>query len=352
MLEIIQGYIDFFSFKKIRVLPRALKGIFDRAVLERPHLRVAEIATTFLCNSKCIMCSCAEFCDFEKEKNRMQVSEYRTLGKHLDELGCISINVTGGEPLMRKDIEEVIVALNPQNKIINLITNGINLTKERVLRLASIGIDSMVVSLESTNSEENDRIRGYKGHFDVVINAMRWAKQAKLKFGISLTLGDFNFDKVYEMSKFAKDNAIFLCIAHCGNIGRWVDNDFFLSEINAKILLSLVKKNKKMKTDFSANLSLKSGCPAIMEKIYITPYADVLPCTFNPIAFGNLREEYLPQIWKRMVDFHKQNIHHKTLCMRAYDKEYIDKFLRPIKNQEQPVRIEKHPFFSSGEKSR
>jgi len=347
MLEIIQGYIDFFSLKKFRVLPRTLGGIFDRAVLKKPHLRVAEIATTFLCNSKCVMCSCSEFCDFEKEKNRLQISEYRTLGKHLDELGCISVNVTGGEPLMRKDIEEVIIALNPKNKIINLITNGINLTKERIKRFASIGVDSMVVSLESIDPEENDKIRGYKGHFAAVMNAMRWAKEAKLKFGISLTLGDFNFEKVYEMAKFAKDNRVFLCIAHCGNIGRWADNDLFLSEDNARILLSLIKRNKKMKIDFSANLSLLSGCPAIMEKIYITPYADILPCTFNPISFGNLREESLPLIWQRMVDFHKKNIHSKTLCMRAYDKEYIAKFLRPIKDMEQPVRIEKHPFFHS-----
>lgn len=348
MLETIHSYKEFFMKKK-KALPNGMLGIFDRAILKRPHLRVAEIAVTFICNSECIMCSCSKFRSYEKERDRMNISEYKTLGRQLDKIGCVSVNITGGEPLIRQDVADIITALNPGNKIINLITNGINLTQERVRNYSSLGIDSIVVSLESINPEENDRIRGYKGHFDAVMNAIEWAKTERLKFGVSLTLGDFNFDKVYELIKFAKGKDIFLCIAHGGSIGNWQENNsIFLSERNAIKILELIKKHKRMKIDFSANLNLSSGCPAMMEKIYITPYADILPCTFIPISFGNLREEPLSAIWKRMTDFHKNNIRRKSLCLRTYDSRFIQDFLNPIKEMPQPISIKRHPNFLKG----
>lgn len=346
MIDVIQAYKDYF-IKKRRALPRAVRGVFNRVILKKPHLRVAEIATTFICNSKCIMCSCTKFCDYEKEKNRMTVFEYKSLGKQLDELGCVSVNVTGGEPLIRKDIADVIVALNPKNKIINLITNGINLTRDKVKIYSLLGVDSIIVSLESTCAQENDKIRGYDGHFQVVMDAIKWAKDEKVKFGISLTLGDFNFQKIQELIQFAKDKSIFLCIAHGGSVGNWSDNSsIYLSEKNANEILSMIKQHKQMKIDFSTNLNLRPGCPAMVEKIYITPYGDILPCTFIPISYGNLREESLASIWKRMIWFHKKNASSKTLCLRSYDRKFIENFLVPIKDRDQPVRIDKHPYFA------
>lgn len=277
----------------------------------------------------------------------MTVSEYESLGKQLDKLGCISVNVTGGEPLIRKDIGEVITALNPRNKIVNLITNGIDLTRDKVRYYSSLGIDSVVVSLESTHPEQNDEIRGYQGHFDAVMNAIQWTKEEKVKMGVSLTLGDFNFEKVYELLQFVKDRSIFLCIAHAGSIGNWADNDsIFLSEKSAKAILDLIKQRKQMKVDFSANLNLRPGCPAMVEKIFITPYGDIQPCAFNPISFGNLREECLSIIWNRMLAFYRDNVHSKTLCLRNYDQRFIETFLKPIKNIDHPVRIDKHPHFN------
>ncbi|MFH1379698.1 MAG: radical SAM protein [bacterium] len=339
----IQEYIHYFLRKK-RAVPRLLRGVFDRVVLGKPHLRVAEIALTFQCNSACVMCSCSKFLDIEKEKHKMKISDYESLGHDLDRLSCVSVNITGGEPLMRTDAGEIITALNPVNKIVNLVTNGINLSRANLKEYKKRGIDSLVVSLESTNPAENDAIRNYPGHFEVVMRTMKWAREEHIPYGISLTLGDYNFDKIYEMIAFAEDNAVFLCIAHGGSIGNWADNrSIFLSHTNAEKILSLIRKHKNMKIDFSANLNLRAGCPAIKEKIYITPYGDVLPCTFNPISFGNVQEESLPDIWKRMIEFYAKNINEQTLCLRTYNKDYIHKFLTPIKDMQQPVLIDAHP---------
>ncbi|MDO8602377.1 MAG: radical SAM protein [Candidatus Omnitrophota bacterium] len=345
MIELVLGYKDFI-FKKPKALLRVFSGIFDRAILKRPHLRVAEIAITFTCNSKCVMCSCFKLCNPEKEKTRMSPDEYASLGRQLDELGCVSVNITGGEPLMRHDVSEIIPALNPDNKIVNLVTNGINLTQEKIREYTLLGIDTIVVSLESVSEEENDKIRGYNGHFKAVMNALEWSKKEKVNFAISLTLGDFNFNKIYEMLRFAENNAIFLCIAHGGSIGRWSGNyNVYLSEPNAFKVLELVKKYKIIKTDFSANLSLLPGCPAILEKIYITPYGEVWPCAFNPISFGNLRQESLRDIWGRMINFYRQNIGSKSLCLRTYDRQFIERFNEPIRSLGQSVPVEKHPAF-------
>ncbi len=344
MRELLRGYAGFFFPHRIAVLPRAAWGVADRALLNRPHLRVAEIAVTFTCNSKCVMCSCFNFCDPEKEKQRLTPAEYASLGRQLDRQGCVSVNLTGGEPLMRPDIGDIITALNPKNKIANLITNGILLTAESLERFKRIGVDSVVVSLESTSAEENDRIRGHAGHFETVMNIIRWARALRMRLGLSLTLGDFNFDKVHELLRFARAHGAFLCIAHGGSIGRWQDNaGVHLSESNARAVLAMARRTGEMKIDFSANLSLCPGCPGIVEKIFITPYGDVLPCTFNPISFGNLREEPLSSIWKKMISFHHDHVHGGTLCMREYDEKYRSEFLDPIRGMKLPVRIENHP---------
>ncbi len=350
MLETIIGYKDFI-LSRPEIIPRVAKGVFDRLVLRKPHLRVVEIATTFRCNSKCVMCSCSKLYDPQKELNPLSVKEYESLGKQLDKLGCVSINVTGGEPLLRKDIKGIIRALNPRNKLVNLITNGINLTYEDMRDYHALGISSVVVSLESTVPQENDKIRGYEGHFQAVVQAIKWAKQEKIKFGISLTVGDFNFNKIYEMLEFADENEVFLCLAHGGSIGNWADNSAVrLSYENAVKILKLIKKHKRMKIDFSANLNLKPGCPGGIEKVFITPYGDVLPCTFNPISFGNFREEAFLDIWLKMRKFFEANIHGRTLCLRAYDADFIGKYLEPIKNMAHPVRIEEHPAVRNQEK--
>jgi MoaA/NifB/PqqE/SkfB family radical SAM enzyme len=292
------------------------------------------------------MCSCAKFLLPEKEKKRLSVSEYASLGRQLDELGCVSVNVTGGEPLMREDVADIITALNSRNKITSLITNGIRLSREKIRFYSSLEIDNIIVSLESAQAEENDRIRGYPGHFAAVMQIIKWAREEKVKLGISLTLGDFNFKKIYELIKFAQENSVFLYIAHGGSVGNWANSQhIFLSERNAQEVLSLIKRHKRMKIDFSANLSLYPGCPAILEKIFITPYGDILPCTFIPISFGNLRQEPLAVIWKRMINFYSNNVRRKTLCLRSYSQDFIQKFLFPIKDMQQPVSISSHPSF-------
>ncbi len=349
MIALPKGYAGFFFPRKMAALPRAMRGVVNRAVLGRPHLRVAEIAVTFACNSRCVMCSCANMFDPGREKERMGVEEYRGLGRSLDKLGCVSVNVTGGEPLMRKDIESIIDALNPRNKIVNLITNGIALTKEMILRLKRIGVDGIVMSLESANPRENDGIRGYEGHFEAVMNALAWTREARVNAGLSLTLGDFNFGKIDELLSLARAQGAFLCIAHGGDVGNWTGNGRIrLSESNARKVLDLVRRRKRVKIDFSANLGLKPGCPAVREKIYVTPYGEVLPCTFIPISFGNVRAMPLEAVWPRMVAFRQKRFNSETLCLRCYDSRFIKEFLDPVASLKPPVPIESHPAFASG----
>ena len=184
----LSGYARFFRHKPW-VLQRAVRGVFTRVVRQRPYLRVAEIAVTFACNSRCVMCSCVNYWDAERERTRLTPAEYGALGRQLDRMGCLSVNVTGGEPTLRRDLDEVITALNPAVKIVNLITNGLRLDPARIRRLAALGVDSIVVSLESTDAAENDRIRGHVGHFQAVMDTIASCRKARVPCGISLTVG-------------------------------------------------------------------------------------------------------------------------------------------------------------------
>jgi len=84
------------------------------------------------------------------------------------------------------------------------------------------------------------------------------------------------------------------------------------------------------------------GCFGGFAQFYMTCYGDVNPCDFNPIAFGNVTEEPLETIWRRMVA-HPEYASHRHSC-RMQSARYRAAYIEPITDEERlPVRIERLP---------
>jgi MoaA/NifB/PqqE/SkfB family radical SAM enzyme len=114
------------------------------------------LEVTRRCNLKC------DFCDYWRQRGpESRLSDYSPIVRKLDPL---HLTITGGEPLLRKDLEQIIAGIRMQPGFIymNLITNGSLLTVERALALWNAGLNQLSVSLDFPD-ERHDRHRGYPG---------------------------------------------------------------------------------------------------------------------------------------------------------------------------------------------
>lgn len=314
-------------------IPRIVNGVIQTNLLHKPRLRVVEIAVDFACNGRCIYCSAAKMYNPQKEINKLSVEEYKKLGKTLDKLGVVGIVITGGEPTLRKDLPQVIRALNPKNKIISVVTNSLLVTEEKLRDLKNAGLNALECSLESTDPKQNDEIRGVKGHYQKVMATIRLAKKIGLNVCLSPCLTHQNIRKFEKFIKFAQKLNAFILLSLAGDVGRWSqEENVVLNENDWKIMEDYREKYSFIRNDFSTNFILKEGCPAGREKLYISAYGDVIPCSFTQISFGNIRTEPLEKIWFRMRNFAPYQKFF-PYCRRTRDREFASLYLDPIKNE-------------------
>lgn len=324
------------------VIPRIIEGVFRVNLLHQPRLRVIELAVDFACNGKCIYCSAVKMFDPKKEKNRLTIEEFRKIGKDLDCFGTIGVVITGGEPFLRPDLPEIVKALNPKNKIISIVTNALVINEKKLKEVFAAGANSIEFSLDSHIEKENDKSRNFKGHFKKVMEGIKMAKKAGLNVCLSPCLTHQNINDFKKLILFAKKLDTFIFLSLAGDCGRWSDKDnIVLDEKDWDLMQSYRRKYPFIRNDFSTNFILKEGCPAGREKLYISAYGDVIPCSFTQISFGNIRSESLEKIWKRMRNFEPYTKYY-PYCRRTRDRDFAKTYLDPLKNEkESPYPINK-----------
>lgn len=297
----IQGFIK--HTKTIHSLPvflRILKGCFKRGVLSQPVLRSVELAVTFACPAKCEFCYAAEY--HTKSTDYLTVDEIKEFWTNCQKLGAIHVNITGGEPLVREDICDIVRALSPHNTIVSMVTNAYLLDENLVMRLKEAGLKAIQISLDSFNPYEHDAIKGLKNSYVRVLEAVYWFKKAELPFiCLSAAVEHGGIEKFKRILKLAEMLDVFLLINLAVDVGRWKNN------VNIKLTkedfqeIDMLKRHPLVREENIYNFSLRDECPIGIEKIYVDAYGNVYPCDRFPEPWGNIRETSIVEIWERMV---------------------------------------------------
>ncbi|MFZ2604047.1 MAG: radical SAM protein [Candidatus Omnitrophota bacterium] len=332
-------------FKKPVLLLRIAYSYFRIFVLRKKIVRKVEIGVTFKCQCSCSKCSSA-FMDVPGRKE-LNVKELRDVAKDILSLGAVHINLTGGEPLIAEDIFEIIKALQPQKVLITINTNGLLLTEDMIDRLDKAGVDIIKISLDSPLEEEHDQSRGYKGCFKQIAKALAYIKKKKRMIGqISTVCIKENLisDKIWKLIEMAKQYDVLLGLTIPAVSGKWIDDEgILLGKKEREILVELIKIPHVIRDVDEAYM--RSHCPAGSEEFYLTRYGDVIPCPLIQISFGNVKEESLKSIWRKMTDFKGFKDKEKPGCLAGENREFIEKYLLPLKNYKPlPLSINKHPL--------
>ena len=301
---------------------------------------------TLSCNLKC------KQCDSWKCKNIKELSteEWKKIIEDLKKwLGYFHLVFTGGEPLLRRDIVELIKFASKLGITTSVNTNGIPISKEMADRLIRSGLDRLNISLDGINAKTHDSLRG-KGVFKKVIsNIEHLSKKRKhLKICIDTILMGKNLDEIIRLVKWEKSKGLYGAFQALTpnsfslelkkyrggyrrgwykknkfwpkdtNKVRRVIDDIILMKKKGYNILNSIKQLELMKEYFKyPNRPLQNlSCITGVDKYYIFPEGSVLLCFFRrPI--GNLAKQSAKDIWlsKKATSLRRQIKKCKKQCI-------------------------------------
>lgn len=268
------------------------------------------IAITGRCMYNCWHCSAKRFIKDKEDKSKeMTTNEIKDIIKSLQDLGVGIIGFTGGEPLLRLDLEEIISSIDNRS-ISYLFTNGYSLNINKAKTLKKAGLFGIGISIDSICKENHDKKRGYNGAYENSISAIKNSKEAGL-YTMAQTVCTKEMLKsgeIYKLGKFLKtlgvDELRILEPIPCGSL-LVKSNEIFSKEDKDKLIDLHIKFNKDKnypKTSVFPYVESKDqfGCGAGVQHSYIDNEGSFLPCDFVTESFGNVLKEDIKDIWDKM----------------------------------------------------
>ena len=169
--------------------------------------------TNYRCNYRCMMCNFPSRYESSRKNGLKEIStsEAKQVLKEFSELGASGIGFTGGEPLLRSDIFELLSYTKELGMITHLNTNGYFLDLEKSKQAIGAGVDSINISLDGAVSTTHDTIRGFQGAFDKAIHAIknilaqREIMNSPVRLKIVTVLNEKNIDEVPGLIQIVKD---------------------------------------------------------------------------------------------------------------------------------------------------
>ncbi len=283
-------------------------GAFDRLVKSQLDARFGKnipdqvtISITEECPNRCIHCALPD----TENKASLPPEVVKDVIDQVTDMGTTLIIFDGGEPMIYPELAEVVGHVDPDKAIATVFTSGTGLTVELAESLKDAGLFAVNVSIDSPHPAEHDRIRGRSGVFDEALSAIKNSLAAGMFVDIYVVLSPMNIHDLKEFYSLAVETGVHeLSFYEIVPTGRWIDHESdVLSDADRETLDSFVKwaTNDGRVRVFSIPHAMKTtGCFAGKRWLHITPQGDVLPCACIPIPYGNIRDESIETIWKRI----------------------------------------------------
>jgi len=263
------------------------------------------VVSTFRCNSKCQMCYIWKNPTEPKEEVSLE-----TLSKLPG--GFDNLNVSGGEPTLRKDLAELADLLHPKARVMEISSNGLH--PERLVPIIKKYPDIKVrFSLEGDELTSN-RIRGEKDGYATKVAGLRMLQEAGgTDLGFAFVIQDENVDQLVQTYELAKSMGFELATSTLHNAWQFYKNDnYFYDRVKVarqvEGLVTALLKSGKVKNWFRAYLNLGLiekilghprliPCTAGTDFAFIDPWSDVWACNVrSDLPMGNLARQSWEEI--------------------------------------------------------
>jgi len=288
-----------------------------------PDLSLIAINLTRRCNLNCAHCYLDATTLKHGSLGELGCDEVCTLLKQVsDQRSGTMVVLTGGEPLLRQDIEEMVRYGSQLDLAMVVGTNGTMLTQKRVAALKQAGLLGAGISVDSLNPQHHDEFRGLSGSWQKTMNGIEQCRQQDLAFQIHFTVTSGNVGELDNVIDFSRD-----CGAKVLNIfflictGRGESITDLSPQAYQQVLENLIKAQslyddiiirprcapqfKRVAYQLNPHSDLNrisgreaDGCIAGLHYCRITPTGGVTPCPYIDKEVGNIRKDSFQSLWQ------------------------------------------------------
>lgn len=269
--------------------------------------------TTNACNMYCDHCYRDAGCKAEEE---LSTAEAKTLLEQIARAGFKIMIFSGGEPLMRPDIVELVAYAASLGLRPVFGTNGTLITLEIAQKLKAAGAMGMGISLDSMDREKHNKFRKFPGAWEGAVQGMRNCRAAGLPFQIHTTVMEWNNHELEDLTDFAvAEGAVahhFFFLVPTGR-AKTIEAESLRAEAYEDTLTRIMKKQQEVEIELkptcapqflriAAQMGLKTrfrrGCLAGTAYCIISPRGKVQPCAYLNMELGDVRQTPFDEIWK------------------------------------------------------
>ena len=269
--------------------------------------------TTNACNMYCDHCYRDAGCKAEEE---LSTAEAKTLLEQIARAGFKIMIFSGGEPLMRPDIVELVAYAASLGLRPVFGTNGTLITLEMAQKLKAAGAMGMGISLDSMDREKHNAFRKFPGAWEGAVQGMRNCRAAGLPFQIHTTVMEWNNHELEALTDFAvAEGAVahhFFFLVPTGR-AKTIEAESLRAEAYEDTLTRIMKKQQEVEIELkptcapqflriAAQMGLKTrfrrGCLAGTAYCIISPRGKVQPCAYLNMELGDVRQTPFDEIWK------------------------------------------------------
>ncbi|MBE6106178.1 putative heme d1 biosynthesis radical SAM protein NirJ2 [Anaerovibrio lipolyticus] len=268
---------------------------------------------TNACNMFCDHCYREAGCKAEEE---LSTEEAKTLLEQIARAGFKIMIFSGGEPLTRPDILELVSYATSLGLRSVFGTNGTLITLEMAQKLKAAGAMGMGISLDSMDKKKHNEFRKFDGAWEGAVQGMRNCRAVGLPFQIHTTVMEWNNHELEAITDFAvAEGAVahhFFFLVPTGR-AKTIEAESLRAEQYEETLTRIMKKQTEVDIELkptcapqfmriAAQMGVKTrfrrGCLAGTAYCIISPRGKVQPCAYLNMELGDVRETPFDEIWK------------------------------------------------------
>jgi pyrroloquinoline quinone biosynthesis protein E len=282
-----------------------------------PLALIAEL--THRCPLHCVYCS--NPVELQVRTSELSTEIWSRVFKEAAEAGVLQADFTGGEPLARPDIVELVRAARTSGLYVNLITSGLPLDESKLAALVAAGLDHFQLSFQGAREETANEISGAKSHAPK-LRVLDWLKQHRVAVTLNFVIHRRNIGQLEEMLSLAESScATRVEFANVQYYGWALANRENLLPTRAQLdqSLALIKREQER---LQGRIRIEYVVPDYYAKypkpcmggwgrklVLITPSGDALPChaaqVIPGLVFENVKDRSLREIWEHSAAFQK-----------------------------------------------
>ena len=282
-----------------------------------PLALIAEL--THRCPLHCVYCS--NPLELTARSNELSTETWSRVFREAAHLGVLQADFTGGEPLARPDLVELIEAARASGLYVNLITSGLPMDESRLASLVDAGLDHIQLSFQGAREDTAAEISNTKSHAQK-LRVLEWFKQHRLAVTLNFVIHRRNIEQIPEMLAIAESSrASRVEFANVQYYGWAFSNRENLLPTRDQLTRS-IELLKQAQDRLKGKIRIEYVVPDYYAKfpkpcmggwghklMLITPSGSALPChaanVIPGLSFENVKDRSLREIWENSAAFQK-----------------------------------------------